>query len=69
MKYITSNNELTVMHRQGFPLAELRDPGDGGQVYVLVHANEWSKKHDLATHIRYFRNRADAINFINKTFK
>lgn len=73
MQYIKGNGQnncrLSVVHRQGYPLAELCDPEDGGQVSVIVHENAWSKKHDIATHPRYFRNRTDAVNFINKTFK
>ena len=57
------------MHRKGYPLAELRDPGDGRQVSVIVHENDWAKQYQIPTHTRYFRNRMDAINFIKKTFK
>ena len=69
MKYITNDNQLTIMHRKGYPLAELRDPGDGRQVSVIVHENDWAKQYQIPTHTRYFRNRMDAINFIKKTFK
>ena len=64
-----NNNRLTVMHRKGFPLAELRDPEDGGQISVVVHENEWTKQYSVPTHTRFFRNRMDAMRFIQKTFK
>lgn len=69
MQYITQDNQLTVMHRKGYPLAELRDPGDGRQISVVVHENEWTKQYNVPTHTRYFRTRMDAMRFIKSTFK
>ena len=69
MQFITKDNELSVTHRKGYTLAKLCDPGDGGQVSVIVHESEWAKQYSVPTHTRYFRNRMDAIKFLKKTFK
>ena len=63
------NARYRVMHRTGYPLAELRDPENGGQVSVVVFDTQWSKQYQVPTHVRYFRSRMDAMRFIKKTFK
>ena len=73
MKMIPADGELNarirVVHRKGYKVAELRDPEDGNQVSVVVFNCEWCKQHRIETHTRFFRNRMEAVKFLQRTFK
>jgi len=72
MKFINCNGDnfvtLRIEHRKGITLGELVEP-PSGQISVRVMENEWSKKYQIPTHVRYFRTKKDALTFIHKTFK